>query len=412
MWGRGLDRSEDRQRAASAQLMLTQRAVRARSSVALLAFLAAPGALAAQLGSEEDLLSVDVHGFVSPGFIYTTNQVNYLADSNRGSFEFTELGINFTKQLTDQLRLGLQLFAYQLGPNGDYRPSVDWFYLDYHFRDWLGLRAGRVKIPFGLYNEINDVDAARVSVLLPQAMYPETSTDFLLAQTGLELYGYKRLGAAGALEYRFYCGTIFIDTPEASPGVTWDSIRTPFIVGGRLLWETPLEGFRLGASVQDLRIDAVLSVSAPAPEVVSLQIPAALTAVSAEYASQSFLAAIEYGRWYVGANSSDPNFFPRTFIVSERGYAMASYRVNRWFWPGAYYAMYFPNVDDRASPSGKGHDLAGTLRFDINPHWLVKLEGHLMSGTAQLDPTLNGVQTLNGLPFWWAAFFVKTTAYF
>ena len=28
------------------------------------------------------------------------------------------------------------------------------------------------------------------------------------------------------------------------------------------------------------------------------------------------------------------------------------------------------------------HDVAATLRFDINSHWLVKLEGHYMTGTA------------------------------
>ena len=31
----------------------------------------------------------------------------------------------------------------------------------YGFADWLGMRAGRVKIPFGLYNEVNDVDSGR-----------------------------------------------------------------------------------------------------------------------------------------------------------------------------------------------------------------------------------------------------------
>jgi hypothetical protein len=378
----------------------------------VLVLLVARSAAAVELGSEGDLLSVDVHGFASPGFIYTTNQVNYLAQSDRGSFEFAEVGINFTKALTDDLRLGLQLFAGQLGPLGDYRPTVDWFYIDYHFRDWLGLRAGRVKIPFGLYNEINDVDSARVAVLQPQALYSETSRNFLLAQTGFELYGYHRFGSAGALDYRFYLGTVFIDLPAPTPFLVWDSVRTPFIVGGRLLWETPLSGLRLAVSAQDLRIDGTINVSLGVPETLTVQIPGALTAASAEYTVGPFQAAVEYSRWFVGLNSSDPVIFPHEFVVSERAYVMATYRVNRWFWPGAYYAMYFPNVDDRSSPAGKGHDLAGTLRFDINAHWIVKLEGHLMAGTAELDSTLNGNQPQTALPPWWAAFLVKTTAYF
>jgi hypothetical protein len=378
----------------------------------LVMLLLARSAGAVQLGSEGDLLSVAVHGFASPGFIYTTNQVNYLAQSDRGSFEFAEVGLNFTKALTDDLRLGLQLFAGQLGPRGDYRPTVDWFYIDYHFRDWLGLRAGRVKIPFGLYNEINDVDSARVAVLQPQALYSETTSNFLLAQTGFELYGYHRFGAAGALEYRFFLGTVFIDLPASTPFLVWDSVRTPFIVGGRLLWETPLSGLRLAVSVQDLRIDGTIHVTFPEPETLTIQIPGVLTAASAEYTAGAFQAALEYSRWFVGLNSSDTNVYPHLSLVSERAYALATYRVNRWFWPGAYYAMYFPNVDDRSSPAGKGHDLAATLRFDINAHWLVKLEGHLMAGTASLDPALNGNQPPTALPLWWGAFLVKTTAYF
>src|SRR5215510_11082674 len=83
---------------------------------------------------------VHVHGFVSQGFIKTTHN-DYLAKSERGSFEFTEVGLNFTTFLTDELRLGVQFFARDVGPIGDYKPQVDWFYLDYRFADWFGIRA-------------------------------------------------------------------------------------------------------------------------------------------------------------------------------------------------------------------------------------------------------------------------------
>jgi hypothetical protein len=58
------------------------------------------------------------------------------------------------------------------------------------------------------------------------------------------------------------------------------------------------------------------------------------------------------------------------------------------------------------------HDFAGTLRFDVNAHWLVKLEGHFMHGTAGLDPTLNDNRSLDALTRNWAVFLAKTTAYF
>src|SRR5262249_32905537 len=133
-----------------------------------------------------DLLALEVHGFISPGFIVSTDN-NYLSESKHGSFKLSEVGLNFTKPLTETLRAGIQLFARDLGRSGNYSAKFDWYYLDYRWRDWLGIRAGRVKVPFGLYNDINDIDPARVPILLPQSVYPVTNRDFLLAQTGGEL---------------------------------------------------------------------------------------------------------------------------------------------------------------------------------------------------------------------------------
>jgi hypothetical protein len=377
---------------------------------------------AIEIGSEGDVASVEVHAFVSQGYILSVNN-NYLAtDTTHGSFQFSEVGLNFTKSLTDNLRVGLQLFVEDLGPNGSYVPTIDWCYLDYRWKDWLGFRAGRVKIPFGLYNEINDVDAARVPILLPQAVYPVENTNYLLAQTGGELYGYLKSRSAGALEYRAYGGTIFVDTliPPSSPYQVKD-LAVPYVVGGRLLWETPVEGLRLAGSIQALKIDAtILSTSTlmtsaleMAPPSTSISIPAELWVASAEYATHDLVLAAEYSRWYVKAASSNAMLFPSVpLTTSERGYVMATYRAAKWFQPGAYYAIEFPNIETRTGRQNYQHDVAATLRFDVNRHWLIKLEGHFMSGTAELDSSLNNNVPLTALDQSWEVFLAKTTAYF
>jgi hypothetical protein len=91
---------------------------------------------------------------------------------------------------------------------------------------------------------------------------------------------------------------------------------------------------------------------------------------------------------------------------------MATYRAARWLAPGLYYALQFPNVDQRSGRENQQHDVATTLRFDINDNWLFKLEGHYMFGTAGLDPTLNNNTPLNALQQSWGVLLVKTTAYF
>jgi hypothetical protein len=369
-------------------------------------------AVAADLGAPGESPGLEVHGFVSQGAIKSTAN-NYLAHSARGSFEFTEVGVNLTTQLTEKLRVGVQLFARKLGPTGDFSAKTDWFYLDYRFRDWLGLRAGRVKLPFGLYNDTSDIDAARVPILLPQSVYPIANRDFLLAQTGLELYGFINLRAAGALDYRLYAGTIFLPVTN-QPGAPFavQALDVPYLAGGRLLWETPLEGLRLGGSVQALRLDTtILSTATGGTAVVS--IPVVLSVGSIEYGAGDLLLSAEYSRWYVRSDSSNEAVFPASpTVVSERAYGMAAYRVRRWLAPGAYYSLLFPNVDNRTGRENVQHDVAATLRFDVNNYWLVKLEGHYMHGTAALDPVLNGGAMLSGLTRDWAVFLIKTTAYF
>jgi len=374
------------------------------------AVLAGRPAAAVELGLPGQLPSLQIHGFASQGFLLTSAN-EYLAQSSRGSFEFSEVGLNLTLPATDRLTLGLQVFSRKLGPIGDYRGVLDWYYLDYHWRDWLGIRAGRVKLPFGLYNDSSDVDSARTAVLLPQSIYPAQNRDFLLAQTGVELYGYTGLGHAGGLDYRLYAGTIFLDVrPQPGSPFTVLDLNVPYVAGGRLLW-LPIDGLRLGASLQFLRLETDL-LTPPATGSVAVKIPATLWVASAEYLVRDFLFAAEYSRWLVQTESSNPSVFPESSTTSERAYLSGSYRVNPWLQAGAYYSRLIPNVDRRTWPDGVQHDFALTLRFDVNPYWLIKAEGHFLRGTAGLSSSLNGNRPLSALEPHWALFALKTTASF
>jgi hypothetical protein len=373
---------------------------------------------AVQLGNPDDFLSLEIHAFGSQGFMFSTSN-NYLATgTTRGSFEFTEIGLNFTKQLTDKLRAGFQLFTEKIGTIGDFNIKADWFYLDYRWKDWLGFRAGRTKLPFGLYNDSADIDAARVPILLPQSVYPIQNRDYLLAQNGAEIYGYIPMRKAGVLEYRIYGGTIFVDTPAYIPGepATITSLNVPYIAGGRLMWDTPINGLRLGGSVQALRLNTKILVgpgtTAPAAATIEYDLPLVLWIASAEYSAHRFLFAGEYSRWYATSRSSNTAIEPNAHQTQERSYIMGAYRVNRIFQPGLYYSAYLPDAYKRHGRENVQHDAAATLRFDVNSFWIIKVEGHFMGGTAVLDPTLNNNTPLTQLTRYWGFMLAKTTVYF
>lgn len=354
-----------------------------------------------------DEAALQVHGFASQGALLTSDN-NYLAHTERGSLEFTEAGINFTRPFGDDLSVGLQLFARDLGSTGSYSATFDWLYLDYRWRDWLGLRAGRVKLPYGLYNDTSDIDAAHPVVLLPQSVYPAVNRNFMLAQTGLELYGYYPMGSAGALDYHVYGGTLYLSLPDSS-GIHINSLRVPYIVGGRVLWEMPVEGLRVGASVLNGEIEgefAILGMSPP--PVVALDVKATNWLASIEYLRRGVLLAAEYGR-AIGESTVGTTV---THTTAEHAYALAGYRWRPWLQNTLYFSLLYPDVRQRAGREHHQYDAAGAVRFDLSPHWIVKLEAHLLRGTAALSSELNGNRPLSDLVNQWWLAAAKTTVYF
>lgn len=354
-----------------------------------------------------DPLAIQIHGFVSQGALLTSDN-NYLAKTEHGSLEFTEAGINFTKPLDDQLTVGVQLFARDLGPDGNYSAKFDWLVLDYHWKDWLGFRAGRVKIPFGLYNDTSDIDAVQPVALLPQSVYSVTNRNFLLAQTGVELYGYLPLGDAGALDYSGYLGALYLTLDDAN-GVHFTSVNVPYVTGGRVMWETPVEGLRVGASALAGELDAtyVLAVAPTMGMAATLVQQNYLGSV--EYSNNGFLLAAEYGRSHSRSTAAG-GVTQRS--ISEELYGMASYHWRPWLQTTTYYSLMYPNIDNRSGRENHQHDAAFSFRFDITPHWLVKLEAHAMRGTAALSADLNdGVMPADLVNVWYLLA-AKTTVYF
>jgi hypothetical protein len=389
---------------------MTRQARWGRRALAAFLLLGTSAARAQSTGAEGGPLSLDVHGIASQGFLVTTGNEYLVPDSKRGSFQLSEIGLNFSKALTDRLRFGVQFFAQNFGAAGNYTPQVDWFYLDYRWKNWLGLRAGRLKIPFGLYNDVNDIDSARVPVLLPQSVYPLQARSFLFAQTGGEVYGFARLGRAGALDYRLFGGTIFIDPDLVVPVGTPVQLKlnVPYAVGGRLLWETPLTGLRVGGSLLELRLDTIAFL--PMGMLVDIENNTLVWVASAEYARSALTLTAEYSR----GHSKQESVLPSANIdnVADSGYVMITYAVTTWLQPGLYYSLKFADVDQREGLANKQHDLTLTLRFDINQHWLVKLEGHYMAGTAGLVNPLRVGPPPENPERHWGVFLAKTTVTF
>jgi hypothetical protein len=273
------------------------------------------------------------------------------------------------------------------------------------------VRLGRLKIPYGLYNEVFDIDAARVPVLLPGSVYPLQNREILFAHSGVKLYGFARSELLGALEYRLFAGTVFWDPatlvpPDAGFSLTFN---IEYVAGARLLWETPLAGLRVAGSVQVLGFES--DVLAPMLSIL-IENDSLLWVASAEYAPGDLTLTAEYSRWQT-EQTSTPLIQPDVDQQDERAYAMAAYRLTPWFQPAAYFSLFYPSTEQRSGKQNRQHDAALTLRFDVSPHWILKLEGHYMSGTAGLINSLRvNPPDLSLADETWATFFLKATGHF
>ena len=375
-----------------------------------------------------ETVGVDIHGFVSQGYMKTSDN-NYLAgDTESGSFEFNEFGINFSKDLTDKLRIGLQLLARDIGDIGNDDVTLDWALADYHWKDWAGLRVGKIKLPFGFYNEIRDVDTLRTNILLPQSVYNELLRDNIVAIQGVGVYGEIPANVLGSFSYQAQWGTFSVDK-DSGPikymenlsgglfSVTDINVDDAYV--GSLQWNTPLEGLRVGGSIfnlsfkSDIKTVAAFGSAPIGTDLVMDTDDMTFYVLSAEYTWDNLVLAAEYLNQK--AKSLIQNISPETTQESEGYYVSAAYRFTDWLELGTYYSVYYPDNDDKNGDKLKAQgspdfgawqkDLALTTRFDINDYWTIKLEGHRVNGTAQVLASENP----DGVDEDWYLFAAKLT---
>lgn len=421
------------------------------------------GPLAGSPAAAED---ISIHGLVSQGYMRTTDN-NFLANTEDGSFEFSEAVVNFSTKAGDNLRVGLQLLARDLGTEGNSVVALDWAYGDYRLRKNLGIRFGKLKSHIGLYNRGRDVDMLRTTVLLPQSVYDETTRDFAHAYNGFSLYGSPLVPVAGRFNFEAYLGTLPVRDPNSS---FWQSnlrlvtnrmaflqgmnlttritdMTVRYIAGGMLTWHAPVTGLRLGGNLIKGEIEGTAQLEGPVPlsEALAgsgLELPPGAASVSgirsrpfsmvvgidqlltlsAEYSWRDLLLAAEllHTSFDVRVNidvAGIPLELP-TQVKWEGYYLMATYRLNDLVEVGSTYGQFYPNRDDKAGKEvvAQGRpdfeawreNISLSCRFDVGENWLAKLEVHRMDGVG----LMSAQQNPHGMVRNWYLFLAKVSAHF
>lgn len=133
---------------------------------------------------------IQFHGFLTQGYVKTDHNA-YFGDSEHGSLDFRELGLGVQGMLTKDIDFSALILSRKAGGMDNSQIKLDHALLNYKlFQDEstkYTVRLGRIKIPFGLYNETRDVASTRPSILLPQSIYFDNARQYLISADGVQL---------------------------------------------------------------------------------------------------------------------------------------------------------------------------------------------------------------------------------
>ncbi len=376
--------------------------------------------LAPVLGHAFDASDIRVNGFASQGYIKSGGNNFLVPESVDGSYEVNEVGVTVNAQVNAKLRVGAQLLSRDLGAEGNNETKLDWGYGDYRLHDALGFRFGKVKMPYGLYNEGRDSDFLRATAYLPQSIYTERRRDFMVAGVGAELYGNITAGGLGDFDYKVFSGDVNVNRDIDLIEQEWRDAANQVLPLGlakfevesegvdffALVYNTPLEGLRVGMTYGN----GGISMTARAYDYTASILPVNdarldvtvdqedMTVYSAEYATPWFTLATEYHTYtekfysLLQSPTVGPLDAPSTAENNiESFYYMVSAPI-----PGfeqltlsASYDEYRYDEDDYSSPSRHQKDTGFGFRYDVSSNMIVKAEWHGVEGYGQLSRVLN-----------------------
>lgn len=377
---------------------------------------------------------VDIHGYISQGYLRSSDN-NYFLDTEDGSYDFKEVGVSLSSDVSSRLRLSIQLLSYLMGDFGNEEFHVNWATADYALKDFFNIKAGKLKIFHGIFNRNRDADFLRTCILLPQSVYNESWRTTIASLNGVEFYGTFGTGI-GRFKYNLQTGGVSNVEPDSGVALYGKEqaveqaasrfgmmlefipvdVKEDEAYVGRVLWITPVTGLKLNFTGWNSGGDIIGTLYTGNVESKNTVVKTASRSytgtIEFRYRLFHFISEYSLSKYessYIGLKSE---------VDPEGYYANIIYRFTDWFEAGIYHSVYYADKNDR---NGKGYtpshsawqkDSCLSLRFDISNNWVMKFEGHYIDGTAILLKTHNMINfDLNNLDMEseWMLFGIKLT---
>jgi hypothetical protein len=348
-----------------------------------------------------------VHGFAAQGFSVSHGNEFY-GDSRHGSSDFYELGLSGAVALRPHLLFAAQGLMRRAGATDTEGLRLDYAQAGYEFlsstQAQAGLRLGRVKNPYGLYNDTRDVVFTRPGIALPDAVYLENIglRSLLFSGNGAQLYGNVTVGehqVSAEVNYDLDHEANNKQKLQITGGLPLpNDLKIDDFYAARVVDDWNGGRLRLAASYLHARL-------ALEPD-QSLPFSGAETFGSWVFSTQYNLQSVSLtGEYFLSFVKGGTNFGGPIDNSGDGFYLQADWRVAPAWTAVLRYSASFADRHDRdgrafATQTGGdryarfAHDEMLGLRWLVGAHWGFWIEGHLIQGEAGVPALDNRNQPL------------------
>lgn len=336
--------------------------------------------------------TVQIHGFLSQALIHTSDNNFFGTTDDNISDDFRELGINGSWRIIPDLQIAMQVVWRDAGKTDEQGLRIDYGLADYRLYSsedsLLGIKAGRVPTPLGLYNDTRDVASTRPGIFLPQSIYFDRNRNFGLSSDGGYLYGEQNTDWG---DFSFNLGTTI---PRASedPALKYSiannypgEMEGDLSWGGRLNYEWRGGEVRLAFTYAE--INAHFSPDPVPDNLNSVQLKFHPVIFSAQYNAERWSLTAEYELRNLRLNNSK--------ALGQGYYIQGIYKITSYL-DGMirYDELIWDKNDKHGDKYAARHsepaysrfakDWTVGLRFKIIPGLLLSTEYHRIDGTGTI----------------------------
>jgi len=360
-----------------------------------------------------------VHGFIAQGII-NVNGSDFVNDDEELSTELTELGLNSSYRINNNIRLAGQAVYLDGGNRYTDGARIDYLLVDwsaYSSSDWLvNFYLGRFKNYHWLYSSTRDVPFTRPTIVLPQTIYFDGFRDIAVGGDGLNIKVTHNSDDFGDFDFNISRGTSKISKDQTalilSEFATGD-MDHDYDLQASLYWRPLFSPWRFGVALLDSEFSYDKgSMDAFDHARIVLQryfVNALFEGENWEFSGELLQERFVMDGFYFSGFHRD--------TIGQGYFVQGKYKINSDLDFLLRYERFYGNKEDKNgkkfSQSTQGtipnyfgymNDITVGVSYDLAERLRVQLEYHQVKGTARLTPVVLPNVLLNDREKWhmWA----------